>query len=111
MINFYSYYNSDGLDKEEYKPLMKTLSRWVYPAELKPIEHIIKQHPGHAYLYARHRLKSRWPEAEPIIMKSQYYAYQYAVHVVKNRWLEAEDIIRTDEFWWECYCSVLDITG
>jgi hypothetical protein len=53
----------------------------------------IMKDPYAASEYAKHVLKRRWPEAEPIIMKDPYAASEYAKHVLKRRWPEAESII------------------
>jgi hypothetical protein len=131
MINFYKFYNKNGLDKEEYALLIEQMFRENYTNELKPIEHLIKKksyhayfyalkvlkcrwfeaepyilkanNPGHAFFYASHIIKGRWVEAEPFIMKSSYYAYYYACDVIDGRWAEAEMFIKEDADWWRLY--------
>jgi hypothetical protein len=49
--------------------------------------------PEDFYLYAKNELKSRFPEAEPIILKDLKIACLYARDVIKGRWKEAEPII------------------
>ena len=39
-----------------------------------------------AYGYARHVIKGRWPEAEPIIARNADYACRYAKHVIKSKY-------------------------
>jgi hypothetical protein len=72
MINFYTLYNNTGLDKDEYAPLIDQLNDMDYNKEMSIIEHIIKKNPKYAYRYANRCLKSRWIEAEPIIMLDPY---------------------------------------
>ena len=63
-----------------------------------PLEQVVN-HPGAPYWacwYACFVLKSRWPEAEDIILKDAWAAYSYACDVLKSRWPEAEHIICKD---------------
>ncbi len=108
MINFYKMYNKTGLDKEEYGPLIEMLYINEYWDILKPIEHIIKSSPRHAYRYAMYVMWGRWIEAEQYIMKDPRSAANYATDVMKERWLEAEPIIK-DSYWWDDYCYAFDI--
>jgi len=62
---------------------------------LYPKNDIMKD-PDSSYVYALHVIKSRWPEAEPIIMKDPETAHIYALHVIKGRWPEAEPTIMKD---------------
>ena len=55
--------------------------------------------PESAYHYAKYVIKGKWPEAEPVIMKSAYWACLYAIDVIKGRWPEAEPIIMKDAKW------------
>ena len=55
-----------------------------------------KRAPFWAYWYACDVIKSRWLEAEPIIMTSPEWSYRYAHNVIKGRWLEGEEIIMSD---------------
>jgi hypothetical protein len=43
--------------------------------------------------YATKILRSRWPEAEPIILESDHESYKYARDIIKGRWPEAEPVI------------------
>ena len=134
MINFYSFYNKTGLDKEEYSPLIDKLNDMtgydIYTIELEPIKNIIKRIPEHAYWYARDVIKGRWreaekyiikdtryayfyagrviggrwPEAEPYMMTDPHIAYRYATEVINGRWIEAEDIIMKSQYLWSVYC-------
>lgn len=118
MINFYSYYNGNGLDKEEYDPFIRQLmggglefcslfdqlGNIKQSHDLTPIEHIIKRDPWYAYSYARHVKRERWEEAEPIIKTHPTYAYFYAINILQRRWLEAESAIIQEEYYWMKYC-------
>ena len=42
--------------------------------------------------YIKEVIDGRWPEAEPILMKTEYAVY-YAAKFIKGRWLEAEPYI------------------
>jgi hypothetical protein len=50
------------------------------------------------YTYINKVLKSRWPEAEPYIMKEPALAFRYALNIIKGRWPEAEPYIMKDDF-------------
>jgi len=66
-------------------------------ANLSPEQ--VVNHPGAPYWassYACFVLKSRWPEAEDIILKDAWAASSYARYVLKSRWPEAEHIICKD---------------
>ena len=104
MINFYKFYNRNGLDKEHYGQLIEMLHINEYWDVLKPVEHIIKRESAYAFRYARDVIKGRWPEVEPIIMKSPRYSYCYARGVIKDRWIEAEPYIHRSSIWWDEYC-------
>ena len=49
--------------------------------------------PQTAFLTAKNQLRRRWPEAEPVILKSPHWAMAYAIDVIKGRWPEAEPTI------------------
>jgi hypothetical protein len=103
MINFYSFYNKKGLDKEHYGQLIELLHDHLYVKELEQIKPIIKSSPRYAYRYALYVMGSRWEEAEPYIMKDPRAAANYATDVIKERWVGAEPIIK-NSFWWDDYC-------
>ena len=68
---------------------------------LKPIKakdrlERIKTNPLKAFHFAHKVLKTRWPEAEPYIMKDLTYTILYAIYMIKERWPEAEKIIIKD---------------
>lgn len=48
-------------------------------------------------------IKGRWYEAEHYIMKNPYFAFLYAEKVIKDRWPEAEEFIKKDKLWWRLY--------
>jgi len=73
MINFYTFYNKSGLDKEEYKPLICDLLEYYFSKDLRSIEHIIKKDSQLAFAYAHHIIHGRWIEAEPYIMKDDHW--------------------------------------
>jgi hypothetical protein len=124
------YYNKNGLDKEEYSPLLDKLLCDEYTKELEPIKHIIKSMPEHAYQYAYNIIRGRWTEAEPYIMvdphmaslyavdvvrgrweaaepaiiKNPRLAWLYALYILKSRWVEAEPYIKLHDYWWDKYC-------
>jgi hypothetical protein len=98
MINFYKLYNRNGLDKEEYRPLLGQLMDDEFTVEMKIIEHLIKKNPRHAYSYTKKFIYGRWEEAEPVIKTSVSCAYAYARDVIKGRWIEAESVIMTDAY-------------
>lgn len=58
-----------------------------------------------AFWYANKILKSRWHEAEDIIMKNPRYACWYAEDVIRGRWKEAEQYIIVDARWIHYYCT------
>lgn len=64
------------------------------------VDHILqkvkKDNPLLGYIFAKNRLKHRWPEAEPFIMQSPWTAVDYAIDVIKGRWSEAEPYIKKD---------------
>lgn len=60
------------------------LSRW----ELEGIA----GDPTHAFQYALHVAKGRWPQGEPSIMRGPY-SVRYAAEVIGGRWEEAEPVI------------------
>lgn len=60
------------------------LSRW----ELEGIA----EDPSHAFQYAVHVAKGRWPQGEPAIMRGPY-SVRYAAEVIGGRWEEAEPVI------------------
>ena len=41
--------------------------------------------PTWAYEYAANIIKSRWPEAEPVIMKEAEWAFYYAENTIEGR--------------------------
>jgi len=55
-----------------------------------------RKDPEWAYEYARDKLRGRWPDAEPYIMRDPYWAQEYADRVIKGRWPEAEPVIMQD---------------
>ena len=63
-------------------------------------EPYIVKDPQWAVKYAAEVLEDRWPEAEATILQSQdpYKAYVYAMFALKSRWPEAEAIIATKPF-------------
>ena len=76
------------------------------------LENINKKPSGDSrqdYEYAKDVIQGRWPEAEPIIMKSPYYAYRYAYYVIKGRWPEAESSIMKDPLY--IYFYAKDVIG
>jgi len=56
-----------------------------------------------AHYYARDIIKGRWPEAEPYIMKDSKVAYMYAKYVIQRSWPEAEPYIQQDINYWINY--------
>ena len=59
--------------------------------------------PYWALAYAREIIQGRWPEAEPRIMKDANIAYRYAKEVIKGPWQEAERFIKRDAAAWSLY--------
>jgi hypothetical protein len=47
------------------------------------------------YFYATNEMESRWPIAEPIIMRDPHYVYYYSLLIVGGRWYEAENFLLT----------------
>ena len=107
MINFYSYYNRTGLDKEEYAPAIHALLNRGDVSIVSPIIHIIKKHPHYAFHYTKNAPIGRWHEAEPYIMKKPRYAYRYASEIIQGRWSEAETYIMTDPWYTYAYASAV----
>lgn len=122
MLNIYKYYD-DAKSLPMYNELKIALPRLSHPSgwwyenytkeDFKSVEHIIAKDPKLSYSYVSSVLHSRFPEAEPIIMKSPI-AVDYARHIIKGRWLEAEpyimkspehaylyarDVLATDQKW------------
>ena len=99
MMNFYMYYNQkEKLANSEIMTALMEFRNIRFDDEkvkekIKPILHIIKKTPRHAYMYARYVMNGRWPEAEPYIIPDAYYAYVYTDTVIKERWPEAEHVI------------------
>ena len=117
MLDLYRYYdyasNLIGHDTQHlimpdklwrfYCDHMEDLSdaenRRRYPEYMKQI---IKE-PQIAYRYAKEKLTSRWPEAEPYIMKDPQYSVDYTINVINRdkhpyrdkmeRWDDAEPYI------------------
>lgn len=56
-----------------------------------------------ATAYAYQIIKGRWPEAEPYIMKNPSQAWSYAMNVLKRPWPEAEPYIKKDRDNWMMY--------
>lgn len=73
----------------------------------KEFEDLIHNIPSLAYMYAFRVLKTRWPRAEPHIIKCGKYAVLYAIYVIKDRWPEAEPYINQDDHCWDNYISFL----
>jgi hypothetical protein len=62
----------------------------------KILQAVKKDNPLLGYDVARYRIKTRWPEAEPYIMKYAWNAVDYANDVIGGRWPEAEQYILQD---------------
>jgi hypothetical protein len=102
MLNLYKYHD-DAKSLSLYSELKSVLPRLLYPSkwwdenytreDFKPVEHIIIRNPETSYYYASSVLHSRFPEAEPIIMKSPI-AVDYARYIIKGRWEDAEPYIK-----------------
>lgn len=100
MINFYNYHK-EQLDLVDLYSSSLNQYEWCGIDEnydWNPIKHIFKCEADTAYYYAIRVLKSRWPEAEPIILKSLWYSHLYALTVIKSRWLEAEPYLMKNPF-------------
>lgn len=69
------------------------------PANYKNRIQEIKTNPEKAFFYSRDVMKTRWPEAEPYIMKHPAYACLYATDVLKKKWPEAEPYIKNSAVW------------
>jgi len=70
-------------------------------------EAIIMKDSWSSYAYASQVLKGRWKEAEPIIMKNAEYSYWYAKNILKGRWKEAESVIMKES--WLAYLYARDV--
>jgi hypothetical protein len=68
-------------------------------------EPAIATDPYWAYMYARHIIKGRWPEAEATIATSPW-GFPYAWHVIGGRWPEGEATIAKDPIWAEKYLEL-----
>ena len=75
--------------------------------EYSSVKDLVDRNPKNAaewaYWYARHVVKDRWLEAEPVITKDPHRAYYYAHDVIKGRWPEAEPVIMKDPEWADLY--------
>ena len=100
MLNVYKYFD-DAKSLPLYKEIgtkahLLNFRAWRYEKHTKedfePIIHIIARVPELSYHYAAEVSHSRFPEAEPVIMKSTS-ACHYAMYIIKGRWKEAEPYI------------------
>ena len=57
------------------------------------VESRIAKRPSLAFDYARHVIRDRFPEGEPVIAKDPWFASEYAREVIRGRWPEAEPVI------------------
>jgi hypothetical protein len=62
---------------------------------LPHVEADVLKDPQAALRYARHIVKGRWPEAEPLFAGSPLWAYAYAKRVLNRRWRMGERAIQT----------------
>lgn len=103
---------ADGYDLDYSRPMLSYNISWhkeIRKSESIAASEALKD-PETAYHYAKNILKSRWLEAEPIILKNQHYTYFYWVNILNcysikgkfDRWPEAEPILKNSE-WWEQY--------
>lgn len=106
MINFYEYH-SDVLDRDDIKDGITQICNVgiKYYYNYSSVLHIILKDPHLAFLYAKHVIKDRWPEAEPYILKDATSSFWYAADVINGRWIKAEKIIRKDVYCWYYYCA------
>ena len=99
MINFYSFYNKTGLDREEFKEPLTINWGMIERCKLDMILHIIKRDPELAWIYVSRIIRGRWIEGEAVIMKDPINAYCYAFTIIQGRWLEAEPYIMKDPWY------------
>ena len=92
--------------RQEYEEAFKPDSKyaWYYAiyvlkSRWKEAEPLIMKHHAYAYYYAGNILNNRWIEAEPFIMKDPEYAYYYAKNILKSKWEEAEPYIRKGKYY------------
>jgi hypothetical protein len=72
----------------------------TYPKKWQEkIESILIKNPKLAVEYAWQVKKSRWPEAEDVLLRSAdpFILYNYALLILKDRWVEAEPIISNNQ--------------
>ena len=69
----------------------------------KILQAVKKDNPLLGYDVARYKIKTRWPEAEPYIMKHPRMATDYAFYILGERWPEAEPYIKQDPVQWDVY--------
>ena len=119
MFNFYEYYNKPCLDNHElYSHQLENITDCIWVniqyTECDNILHIIKKHPTDAYHYSYWVDYSRWPDAEPYILKNIPIAILYAINVMLERWPELESIMEHDTIFWHReryrdYCRVFSL--
>lgn len=114
------WYEWEPTDIEELEPVLHIIARSsklsfyyacnVIQGRWTGGENAVKRTPEFAYHYAVSILaedpewphaNGRWPEAEPVIMKSGFEACMYAVYILKHRWPEAEPYISKSNWWQE----------
>ena len=72
-------------------------------------EPYIKKDPEWAEYYAIDIIRGRWPEAEPYIMRDPHWTYRYAIYVIRGRWPEAEPHIKKDPEWARRYSKCFGV--
>jgi len=65
--------------------------------------YILKDASG-AEFYAETVINGPWPEAEHVIILSPSTATYYSINCLKNRWPAAEQIIKQNKLSWNRYC-------
>jgi len=77
------------------------------------MEPLILKHPETAFEYAMFVIKDRWPEAEQVILKDYSFANYYAYYILKHRWPELEQMYkeRPNEVSYKNYNNLMKVIG
>ena len=103
------------MTKSKYENVKTPKEAWAIASRLRKVrripelENIIIKEANTSYNYALKIIKSRWREAEPIILEegTPKTLLYYAKHVIKGRWIEAEPKILESNYVYEYARDIL----